>query len=422
MLETVDLKKSVEKEEYKEEIEKLKQKLAALQRTIKEKKIPVIVLFEGWGGAGKGTLLSKLILTLDPRDFKVHSIVAPDKNEKRKPFLWRHWTKIPLYGKMTLLDRSWYQDVSVSRLESGIDKYTAYRRMDSIKTFERQLTDDGYVIVKFFLHISQKEQKRRFDKLESSSDTKWRVTPLDRMHNKQYNYYFKVFDEMLEYTNMEYAPWHIVSATDHRNAMLEIYRTLCTAIEDAIAKKQEPSPLSDKLISNPAILLPMPKLSEIDLSKKANPDKYKEILKDEQKKLSALHNKLYRERIPVIIVYEGWDAAGKGGNIKRIAAALDPRGYEVSPVAAPDKYEINHHYLWRFWRDLPKTGHISIFDRSWYGRVMVERIEGFCTQAQWQRAYQEINEFERELYDWGAIIVKFWLHITPEEQLVRFTL
>ena len=175
------------------------------------------------------------------------------------------------------------------------------------------------------------------------------------------------------------------------------------------------------ILSPKFTLVEMPKLQDIDLNRTLSEETYKEQLKKQQAKLSVLHNKIYKKRIPVIVAYEGWDAAGKGGNIRRVAAALDPRGYEAIPIAAPTKDELAHHYLWRFWTRLPKTGHIAIFDRTWYGRVMVERLEGFCTSEEWHRAYQEINEFEKELYDWGAVIVKFWLHIDQDEQLRRFT-
>ena len=161
-------------------------------------------------------------------------------------------------------------------------------------------------------------------------------------------------------------------------------------------------------------------ICEVPLDKTMGEKEYREELHILQDKLGRLHNRLYRKQVPVIIVYEGWDAAGKGGNIKRVAGALDPRGYEVLPIASPEPHEKARHYLWRFWKRLPKTGHIAIFDRSWYGRVMVERLEGFCSDNDWQRAYNEMNEFEKELAEWGAVIIKFWVHIDKDTQLARF--
>ncbi len=161
-------------------------------------------------------------------------------------------------------------------------------------------------------------------------------------------------------------------------------------------------------------------LSTVDLSLTLDEEKYKQSLVKYQLALNKLAYQIYTQQRPVVIVFEGWDAAGKGGAIRRITEKIDPRGFAVYPIAAPKGDDATHHYLWRFWRRLPETGQIAIFDRSWYGRVMVERIEGFCTEAEWKRAYREINSFERQLVDSGAVIFKFWLHIDQEEQLRRF--
>lgn len=422
MLDTVNLKKTTMKEEYKPESRRLKEELAMLQVTLREKKLPVIVLFEGWSAAGKGSLIADMILTLDPRSFKVYSTLPPTVEESRKPPLWRYWRMVPARGQMTILDRSWYQEVSVDRLEKGLSDDEVFRRMDSIKTFERQLTDDGYLIVKFFLHISQKEQKHRLDRLAADRNTRWRVTKADRRRNEHYDEYYRAFDQMLDYTSTENAPWHPVSCHDKKSALIEIYHTVIDSINVALAEKEE----LDKAVSPITAaerfsLVKMPRLCEVDLARSIDEEEYKRVLKKKQARLHELHNELYLRKIPVVVAYEGWDAAGKGGNIKRVAAALDPRGYEAIPIAAPTPEELAHHYLWRFWSRLPKTGHIAIFDRTWYGRVMVERLEGFCSEDDWHRAYTEINEFEQELAAWGAVLVKFWIHIDKDEQLRRFT-
>ena len=421
MLENVKLNEKVEKDAYKAESKKLKAELSAIQQKVKAKKLPVIILFDGWGAAGKGSLISNLILNFDPRGFKVFSNAAADESEKRKPTLWRYWKEIPEYGQISILDRSWYQDISTARVEEALESGETLHRINSIKTFERQLTDDGYLIIKFFLHISQKEQKARFDKLDSDKNTEWRVTEQDRRRNRNYETYYKAFDEMLEYTDTPNAPWHIISGQDKYAARLNIFRIVLGAIKNALSNKGKATAAMEEIILPKTFtLLEMPKLADISLNESLTKEKYEKQLDKLQKKLSDLHNKIYRKRIPVIIAYEGWDAAGKGGNIKRVAAALDPRGYEVVPISAPNKVELAHQYLWRFWNHIPRTGHVTIFDRTWYGRVMVERLEGFCSTEAWHRAYREINEFERELYDWGAVVIKFWLHIDQDEQLRRF--
>ncbi len=422
MLDQVNLNKKVDKTLAKKEIKRMEAELSVIQQDIKNKKLPVIILFDGWGAAGKGSMIADLILNFDPRGCRVISNAAATETEKREPLLWRYWKNIPEYGQIAVMDRSWYQDVSTARIEDELDSDVVLRRINSIKIFERQLTDDGYLVIKFFLHISKKEQKQRFDKLDSDKNTEWRVTEQDRRRNRAYEEYYQAFDEMLQYTDTPNAPWHIIPSHDKTTAKLEIYRIVLDSIRKAFARQEVAPALSQGIIMPKTFtLLDMPLLSDIKLDQVMSKEQYDKELKKLQKKLSDLHNKLYRKKVPVVIAYEGWDAAGKGGNIKRVAAALDPRGYEVHPIASPSKTELAHQYLWRFWNRLPKDGHIAIFDRTWYGRVMVERLEGFCSTAAWQRAYREINEFERELYDWGAVILKFWLHIDQDEQLKRFT-
>ena len=423
MLEKVNLDKKVSREDYKKELPLLEQELSALQQQVKAAGLPVILLFDGWGAAGKGSLIAKLIANWDPRGFKVYANAAPEEFEKRRPLLWRYWQELPAQGQIAVLDRSWYQDVSVAAVEDNLSREEVLRRIGSIKTMERQLTDDGYLVLKFFLHISQKEQKARFDKLDGDKNTQWRVTEADRRRNRSYDRYFQAFDEMIGYTDTPNAPWHLLPCHDKYAARLDLFRIVRGAIQGALARREAPQPPAapDILLPKTFTLLPMPSLDQIPLDKKLDKEDYKRELNRLQKELSDLHNRIYRKKVPVIIAYEGWDAAGKGGNIKRVTAAMDPRGYEVIPIAAPTKPELTRQYLWRFWRALPKTGHIAIFDRTWYGRVMVERIEGLCSQDAWRRAYREINEFEQELHDWGAVVIKFWLQIDRDEQLARFT-
>jgi polyphosphate:AMP phosphotransferase len=424
MLDRVDWKQTVSKEEYKERVRSLGEALTALVGPMKEAGLPVIILFEGWDAAGKGTAIARLIRNFDPRWFTVAVTQPPTPAERRRPVMWRHWLTLPQAGQMSIMDGSWYQDVSVLRIEEEIDEMTNLRRMNEINSFERNLTDNGYLLVKCFLHITHKEQKERLEKLDADRNTEWRVTPDDWRRCRQYDRYYEAYDRMLDYTNTPNAPWHIISGMSDEMRTLGTFEAVLGDVQAALERKssgtaehrEEPAPVDPGKYH----FIEMPKLADVDLSKTLDPEKYKASLKKEQERLSVLHNRIYREKVPVIIVYEGWDASGKGGNIKRVSEALDPRGYEVVPVAAPKAEEKSRHYLWRFWEKLPKDGHVAIFDRSWYGRVMVERIEGFCTEDDWRRAYREINEFERQLYDWGAVIVKFWLQIDREEQLHRF--
>lgn len=424
MLREVDLNKKMEKSEWDMVSEELKLKINVAQQQLMKMKIPMIILLEGWGGAKKGEHISMLINNLDPHGFSVHSTSKPSQDEQRFPWLHRFWVKLPKYGNMAIFDRSWYRDISIGRTEKDFSEENLKQHFNEIKDFEKQITDDGYLLIKIFLHISKEDQKKQFEKLGSKAETSWRVTPTDWKRNKDYDKICGYFDEMINETDKDYAPWTVIEARDKRWAANKIFRTILNVAETRIANQtlNNMPEFTGIRTSSDTKILPMQSLKDVDLTQNIEYDKYRKELKACQKRLGELHNLLYQEKIPLVIAYEGWDAAGKGGNIRRIARGLDPRGYEVVPIAAPTQLELDHHYLWRFWKELPKDGHISIFDRTWYGRVMVERIEGFCTAEQWGRAYDEINHFEKSITSWGGVVVKFWVHIDKEEQLNRFTL
>jgi polyphosphate:AMP phosphotransferase len=421
MLEKIDLTKSLKKKEYKKRMAKLESKIAFLQRELKNLGVPVMIVFEGFGAAGKGTQINRLIQALDPRGFTVYSTDAETKDEKMHPFLWRFWTKTPEKGRIAVFDRSWYRKLLVDRYEKKTSKKEIPIILEEISSFEKQLTDGGTLVMKFFLDISEREQKKRFHKLMEKKATSWRVSDKDLDKNKHFQDYLEMADEMLTKTDSDYAPWTIVEAEDDRYATVKILSTVAATFEDRYKKEKESKKKErevdgrfDKSELNDSVL------KKVDLSKKMEEKAYEKRLDELQKKLRLLHGKLYAKRIPVVLAFEGWDAGGKGGAIKRLTNALDPRGYTVNPTSSPNDIERAHHYLWRFWTKMPKDGHIAIFDRTWYGRVMVERIEGFCTTQDWQRAYKEINQMEQQLVNHGAVVLKFWLHIDKEEQARRF--
>ena len=338
-----------------------------------------------------------------------------------RPFLWRYWTKTPAKGRIAVFDRSWYRSVQVDRFDGLTREDKLGDAYQDILSFEKQLCDDGTVIMKFFLYIDKDEQKKRFKKLEGSKETSWRVTEEDWNRNKDFDRYLKMNEEMLEKTDTDYAPWVIIEAVDKDYAALKIVSTVMDRLEYELEhRRQEDGKQAQRQESKTRERFKNGVLSGIDLSKSLTEEEYKTRLKKLQKRLAELHSELYRLRIPVVIGFEGWDAGGKGGAIKRLTSNLDPRGYRVNPTAAPNDIEKVHHYLWRFWNSVPKAGHIAIFDRTWYGRVMVERIEGFCSEAEWRRAYQEINEMESHMANAGAVVLKFWLHIDKDEQERRF--
>ncbi|HEY7530422.1 MAG TPA: phosphate--AMP phosphotransferase [Gemmatimonadota bacterium] len=448
MLETVDLSLELDKQTYKSALPGLQDRLRGAQNLALQHGIPVIVVFEGWDAAGKGENIALLTEKLDPRHFRVHAIGAPKPEEAGRPFLWRFWRRLPPRGDIALFDRSWYGRVLVERVDGLTAEEEWTRGYDEIGQFERQLTDDGALIVKLWLQISRKEQKKRLKKLDEDPTLTWKVTHEDWVrHRKQYDDYAEAIEEMLAKTSTTAAPWTIVEAEDDRYAAVKIHETIIRAIEDAARARGgdgghgDPGPGGDGAHGNPgpggdgaavadaapdrtATTEPIARksalLERLDMSVTLPREEYDEILRPLQAELRDLQGRAHDQEVPVLIVYEGWDASGKGGNIKRLTRFLDPRGYSVTAYAAPTSEEKRHHYLWRFWRDIPAGGELAIFDRSWYGRVLVERVEGFCTEREWRRAYQEINEFEGQLAAAGMVLIKFWLHITQEEQLRRF--
>lgn len=421
MLEKIDLSKKVDKKTYRRVMDEAEEKLGLLQRECKDAGIPVILVFEGMGAAGKGVQINRLIQALDPRGFDVYACDRPTEDEQMRPFLWRYWTKTPAKGRIAVFDRSWYRSVQVDRFDGLTREDRLGDAYQDILSFEKQLCDDGTVIMKFFLYIDKDEQKKRFKKLEGSKETSWRVTEEDWNRNKDFDRYLKMNEEMLEKTDTDYAPWVIIEAVDKDYAALKIVSTVMDRLEYELEhRRPEDGKQAQRQESKTRERFKNGVLSGIDLSKSLTEEEYKTRLKKLQKRLAELHSELYRLRIPVVIGFEGWDAGGKGGAIKRLTSNLDPRGYRVNPTAAPNDIEKVHHYLWRFWNSVPKAGHIAIFDRTWYGRVMVERIEGFCSEAEWRRAYQEINEMESHMANAGAVVLKFWLHIDKDEQDRRF--
>ncbi|MBR1456028.1 MAG: polyphosphate:AMP phosphotransferase [Oscillospiraceae bacterium] len=399
----------------KAESKALREKLTGFQQAIRAKGLPVIVLVEGWAAAGKGGLINELISEIDPRFYNVTTTVVTPEAEARYPFLYPYAGAIPENGKIMFYDSGWMEDCVRKVLHRDITKEQYKARIRSVNEFERQLRDGGYVVLKLFLDISQGEQRRRMDALLSDYETAWRVTGEDLWQQREYKAFRETYEAFMDKTGKT-VPWHVLDGSDRKKAARDALRLLVGQIEQALeAGRYVGKPFKERFP-----LLPMPKLAAVDLSPALTDEEYQKELKKLQKRLGELHNVIYRRKIPVILCYEGWDAAGKGGNIRRIAKPLDPRGFDVIPIASPEAHELNRQYLWRFWTRLPRSGHVCIFDRTWYGRVMVERLEGFCSEDDWQRAYNEINEFERQLTEWGAVVLKFWIQIDQDTQLARF--
>ncbi len=416
MLKDFKREKIEDKTALNSEIKALREELIPLPQQMRDQKLPMLVLLEGWAAAGKGQLIKELISEMDPRFYNVKSPMVVPEEEMRYPFLYPYATAIPENGKILFLDSGWMENTVRKYLSHEITKEEYKRRVRMVNEFERQLRDGGYVVLKLFLHISRKEQYERLKNLAEARETDWRVTAEDRWQHREYDRFREAYDSFMDKTN-EAVKWHVIDGSGRKAALRDALKLMIEGMKDALTNGR----YVGKPFEEEFPLRKMPLLADVDLSATISNEEYKKQLKKLQGRLSELHNVIYKKKIPVVLCYEGWDAAGKGGNIRRVAYPLDPRGFDVQPIASPIPPELNRQYLWRFWTRLPRTGHITIFDRTWYGRVMVERLEGFCTEQDWKRAYNEINEFERQLTDWGAVVLKFWIHIDQDTQLARFT-
>ena len=417
MLSEIDLNISMEKSEYKEKISAMQDELAILQQKVRDANFPVVLVFEGWGASGKGTAISCVTNPLDPRYFDVRTASKLTEDKLMRPFLWSFWSYLPKKGEIAIMDKSWHRIILPSvREDWKLSNKVANSFYFDVNAFERQLVDDGYLIIKFFLHIGKDAQRRRFKKLEKDATASWRVRPHDLAQNDNYEQNLHQFEKMLKATSTPESPWHIIEAEDKRYANFKIMQTIIDKINTKMDEAKQPS--------QPAVVLPTPSFSRhlqnISPDESMSDAEYKDELDHYQARMRKLCNKLYMTRRSAVVAYEGWDAAGKGGNIKRLTSAIDPRGFTVVPIGPPYPSELARHYLWRFMVKMPKDGHLTIFDRSWYGRVLIERVDKLTPPHIWQRAYQEINEMEQHLANHGVILLKFWLHIDKEEQLRRF--
>jgi len=416
MLSNIDLQLSLDKKEYKSSLRELETTLGNLQQTLRESEIPVIIVFEGWGASGKGTSIARVVNAMDPRYFDVRTTGKINEEKLMRPFLWSFWTYLPTKGQIVILDKSWHRLILPNVRENwGISGSEAYGFYYDVNAFERQLTDDGALIIKLFLHISKDEQMRRFKALENDSTSEWRVKPHDWDQNENYDQNLQTFEKMLKMTQTDANPWHIIEAEDRKYAAVKILRTIITAIQNRLVTSKTSPPIPE---IRPQGFYPHI-LQGISPDEDISEAHYKDELDYYQHRMRMLGNKLYAKRRSAVIAYEGWDAAGKGGNIKRLTSELDPRCYAVVPIGPPRPQELARHYLWRFMVKMPKDGHITIFDRSWYGRVLIERVDKLTPEHIWQRAYLEINEMEQHLVNHGIVLLKFWLHIDKDEQLRR---
>jgi polyphosphate:AMP phosphotransferase len=418
MFESAELGRTLSKADYAREVPALREKLLEAQfELLENKRFETLILIGGVDGAGKGETVNMLHEWLDPRHVQTHALGVPTEEERARPDYWRFWRQLPERGKIGIFFGSWYTQPIVDRVFRRTSELELDSAVDRIVHFERMLADEGVLLIKLWFHLSEAQQKKRLRALSSDKRTAWRVTEKDWEHFALYDRFRRTSERVLRHTSIGASPWHVIEGLDARYRSLTAGQIIHRAMQERL--QQAPAPKPPK----PAPVTPSTSpnlLRALDLKKRVSEDDYEKKLEKLGGRLNLLTRHKKFSRIGVVGVFEGVDAAGKGGAIRRVTQALDARIYRVHPVAAPTPEERLHPYLWRFWRNVPGHGAFALFDRSWYGRVLVERVEGFCSEADWQRAYGEINAFEESLVEHGIVVVKLWLHIDPEEQLKRF--
>ena len=420
MFESASLSHRIEKAAYQREEPKLREALLNAQYDLKQSgKFATLILIAGVEGAGKGETVNLLSEWMDPRHIEVSGFAEPSDEENERPRVWRYWRALPPKGKIGIFFGAWHTQPIVDRVTGVISAGQFDQHIGEILRLERMLVDEGVLLLKFWFHLSKAQQKKRLRELEKDPDTSWRVTKKDWELFKHYNDFSAVCEPFVRKTSTGEAPWLVVAGADPRYRSLTVGRTLLAALRERLDEKPAEH-LPDR---NPPLLPPADKLNVIRalrLDQVLQKKEYEKQLEHWQGKLNKLFRDPRLKQMSVVAVFEGNDAAGKGGAIRRVTRALDARGYQTISVAAPTEEERAQPYLWRFWRHIPRRGRLAIFDRSWYGRVLVERVEGFCKEPDWMRAYSEINDFEQQMTQHNVLVVKFWLTTSKEEQYRRF--
>jgi polyphosphate:AMP phosphotransferase len=441
MFEAAELGLEISDAEYSERVPGLRQRLLSAQSDFREADFPVILLFAGVDKGGKSEAANTLSAWMDPRRIVTHAYGQPSEEERERPEYWRFWRDTPQNGHIGIFLSAWYSNPLLQRVHDRVSPAEFDRQLDRIAAFERTLTDDHAVILKFWMHLGKEQQADRYRELEQDPLQSWRVSDTDWSHWKLYDEFATTAEHLIVRTSRGHSQWTIVEATDANYRNLEVGEAVLEGIERGLADMAQRRRVSlpvgkglpvEAVLDDESEEYTRPAatdnngapfatvLSRLDLGKRLAKETYFQRRDELQGRLHLLQRQAREVGRSALLVFEGWDAGGKGGAIRRITSALDARDYHVIQTAAPNDEEAAHHYLWRFWRRLPRAGHVTIFDRSWYGRVLVERVEGFASGQEWRRAYGEINEFERELAEHGIVLVKFWLHISPKEQARRF--
>ncbi len=420
MFDSADLEHKVDKATYRHEVPKLREALLNAQFDLQQHgRFPVLVVIAGVEGAGKSETVNLLNEWMDPRHIKTVAFDEPTSEERDRPRMWRYWQSLPPKGHVGILFGAWHTEPIIDRVFGRSSNSDFDKRINEILRLEQMLADEGTLVLKFWFHLTKRQQKKRLKALEKDPHTRWRVTKRDWEYFAHFDQFEKTAVQFTRQTSTGEAPWIVVAGADPAYRNLMVGKTLLAAMRERLDEK----PIKRLPDKNPPLLPPVDQLNvlrALALDRPMTPERYGTLREKWQGRLALLSRDSKFKKTGVVAVFEGNDAAGKGGAIRRVTQALDARLYTGFSIAAPTEEERAQPYMWRFWRHIPRTGRVTIFDRSWYGRVLVERVEGFCAEEDWLRAYTEINDFEHELVEAGAVVLKFWLQIGKDEQLKRF--
>jgi polyphosphate:AMP phosphotransferase len=424
MFEVAEVGRSLSKIEYKKLEPELHFQLLTLQQQLRESRKSLIIIVSGVEGAGKGEMVDQLNHWFDSRDVRTHAFWDETDEERERPRFWRFWRTLPARGTISVMFTSWYSKPVNDKVFGKIDDSEFESELQRVEDLERTLVRDGTIIVKLWYHLSKKEQASRI--AEDAPIAQFKQSPFIGQYARLYDQFTAVSERAIRLTDSGIAPWHIIEASDSYYRNITTAQILATTLETSLQDdscEPEQNSRGHAVTRLPAGIqqATITVLDKIDLSNSLTTEQYALELEQAQTRLHNLAWLMHRQNRNAVVVFEGWDAAGKGSVIRRLTAAIDARLYRVIPVGVPSDEEIAHHYLWRFWRHVPRAGFMTIYDRSWYGRVLVERVEGLANGDQWLRSYQEINNFEEHLLDHGTAVIKFWLHISKDEQERRFT-
>lgn len=415
LFDTLAMDSAVYAQQYEQREQDLREALLRAQLDPARQNYPTLIVVAGLDGAGKGDFAHALNKWMDPRGIETNAFWEHSDEESSRPQYWRYWRRLPPKGEIGIFLGSWYTPAIAGRIGKTLNKKQLAAACDNISQFERLLCDDDVLLIKLWFHVSRKVQRMQLNEEAPREQQNPRVASDNDDWKGRYKRALKVAERVIADTDNPQSPWRMIAADDRYHRNLSAGEAVLQAMREHAARLQQ---------RNDPNTTPMPRGAEVlrgvDLAQRLSGKDYRAALRKQQDRLQDLAWAMRRQRRSTIAVFEGWDAAGKGSAIRRVTQAIDPRLFKLVQFAAPTDEERAHHYLWRFWRHLQRDGRATFFDRSWYGRILVERVEGFAREDQWQRAYREINEFEQQLADHGCAVAKFWLHISPEEQLKRF--